>query len=743
MIRLLTGILSCLAIFSACSSPDNLVTDGHSDYKIVVSEEALPSEKYAAEELQHYIEKISNSKLAIIEKADEQEKLIYVGFKGVPANVLKDLKPDEFENEEYIIRGDKDHLLIAGGGSRGTLYGVMGFLSDHLGCRWYTKAVTKIPSLPSIPLPQREDRQKPALEYRNMNWREMLDTSWVLHNRVNGMRVGNALGGSYITYPFVHTFYQLVSPEKYFRSYPEYFSEVNGKRLGEKAQLCLTNPEVVKIATATVYDWIREQPEANVFSIDQNDYGNYCTCVNCRAIDEKEGSPSGSIITFVNRIADAIHQDYPEVKLQTLAYDYSVDPPKNVRPRENVMIRLCHYQYCSSHPIAVCEVNRPFYNQLKEWEKIAGGRLTIWDYLTDFRNYLMPFPNFGSFSQDVKFYADNGVKGLFNEGDAMGGGEFGELRSWVLAQLMWNPSQNAQQLIDEFVTNVYGPAAPYIADYIRLLHGQIDSATHLSMWAEPFEVNYLSPATIAKADSLFDSARVAAGEDAALLDRVELAHLPILWLKLNSFSQGGTLYVKTEELPDYLARFTAMVDKHHIVETGAFQNDFGKIGRFIDRVKAASETEFYNQWWVIGPFDNTDNKAMAVAYAPELEFDTSKVYTGKDGKNVSWKKYGDLTTGYVDFNNAFGYSEYTVAYARGIIHSSESETARFGVGNNDGIRIWLNGKMVYDYDKAALGPNQHFFTARLNKGENSVLVKVDQLRHGWGFYFARMKGSVQ
>ncbi|MBW7892907.1 MAG: DUF4838 domain-containing protein [Chitinophagaceae bacterium] len=448
MIRLLTGILSCLAIFSACSSPDNLVTDGHSDYKIVVSEEALPSEKYAAEELQHYIEKISNSKLAIIEKADEQEKLIYVGFKGVPANVLKDLKPDEFENEEYIIRGDKDHLLIAGGGSRGTLYGVMGFLSDHLGCRWYTKAVTKIPSLSSIPLPQREDRQKPALEYRNMNWREMLDTSWVLHNRVNGMRVGNALGGSYITYPFVHTFYQLVSPEKYFRSYPEYFSEVNGKRLGEKAQLCLTNPDVVKIATATVYDWIREQPEANVFSIDQNDYGNYCTCVNCRAIDEKEGSPSGSIITFVNRIADAIHQDYPEVKLQTLAYDYSVDPPKNVRPRENVMIRLCHYQYCSSHPIAVCEVNRPFYNQLKEWEKIAGGRLTIWDYLTDFRNYLMPFPNFGSFSQDVKFYADNGVKGLFNEGDAMGGGEFGELRSWVLAQLMWNPSQNAQQLID-------------------------------------------------------------------------------------------------------------------------------------------------------------------------------------------------------------------------------------------------------------------------------------------------------
>lgn len=741
--RLLTGILSCLTIFSACSSSGNLVTDGHSDYKIVVSQEALPSEKYAAEQLQYYIEKVSNSKLEIIEKANEQERSIYIGFKGVPTSVLKDLKPDEFENEEYIIRTGKDHLLIAGGGSRGTLYGVIGFLADHLGCRWYTKGVTKIPYQPVIPLPQQEDRQKPALEYRNMNWREMLDTSWVLHNRVNGIGVGNALGGSYITYPFVHTFYQLVSPEKYFRSHPEYFSEVNGKRLGEKAQLCLTNPEVIKIATATVYDWIREQPEADVFSIDQNDYGNYCTCVNCRAIDEKEGSPSGSILTFVNQIADAVKQDHPNVKLQTLAYDYSVDPPKTVRPRENVMIRLCHYQYCSSHPIAVCEVNRPFYDQLKEWEKIAGGRLTIWDYLTDFRNYLMPFPNFGSFSHDVKFYVDNGVKGLFNEGDAMGGGEFGELRSWVLAQLMWNPNQDAQQLIDEFVTNVYGSAAPYIADYIRLLHSHIDSTTHLSMWAEPFEVNYLGPGTIAKADSLFNSARKAAGQDVGLLDRVELAHLPILWLKLNAFSQGGTLYIKKDDLPDYLTRFTAMVEKHHILETGAFPNDYGKIGKFIDRVKAASETEFYHEWWLIGPFDNTDNKAMAVVYAPEMEFDTSKLYTGKDGKHVAWKRYDQLTTGYVDFNNVFGYSEYTVAYARRIIHSSESATATFGIGNNDGIRIWINGRMVYHNGKAAIGPNQHFFTAKLNKGANSVLVKVDQLRHGWGFYFARIGEHVR
>jgi hypothetical protein len=738
MRRLLFLAISTVLILSSCSQSHDLVKDGKSDYKIFVSDKAIAPEKYAAGQLQTYLYEISGCKIDITHQAVENGKLIYIGFKDAPSSMIENLKPADFGNEEYMIRSDGNNLLIAGGDTRGTLYGVMGYLSDYLGCRWFTREVAKIPSQPTIALSKIEDRQKPAFEYRDMDWRESLDTTWVIHNRLNGMRVGDSLGGNYITYPFVHTFYQLVSPEKYFHSHPEYFSEVNGKRIGENGQLCLTNPDVVKVATATVFDWIKTHPKASVFSIDQNDGEGYCKCKNCRALDEKEGSHAGTLLAFVNQIADTVAKVYPKVKLQTLAYAYTVVPPKNIRPADNVLIRLCHYEYCAAHPIESCVINKPFLNQLDQWKQIAKGRITIWDYYTDFRNYLMPYPNFGSFSHDIKFYVDNGVKGLFAEGDADGGGEFAELRSWVIAQLMWHPDQDAQQLIKEFIDNVYGKAAEYIASYIQLLQKQITPDTHLSIWAEPYDVNYLNRSTIQKSDSLFALARKAASGDTALSARVELAYLPVLYTKLYSFSQGGTAYIDRQNLPDALHQFNELVSRYHITGLGADTKTYGSMEGFLNRIQLATISEFYTDWWVIGPFDNTDHKGLYKIFPPEQGFDSTQEYAGANGKKLLWKKYDDNTTGYIDFNSLFGSPENVVAYARRIITLPEDKTIKFGVGNNDGIRIWINGKLVFDRATAAIGPNQNTFSIKLNKGENTVLVKVDQLRHGWGFYLSKM-----
>ena len=141
---------------------------------------------------------------------------------------------------------------------------------------------------------------------------------------------------------------------------------------------------------------------------------------------------------------------------------------------------------------------------------------------------------------------------------------------------------------------------------------------------------------------------------------------------------------------------------------------------------------------MVGPFDNKDNQGLGKVYPPEKEFDSTKVYMGVNGKNISWRKYNDNTSGYIDFNKIFGPSEDLVAYARRVITLPEAQTMKFGVGNNDGIRIWINGKLVFNQANAVKGPNQHTFTARLNQGQNIVLVKVDQLKHGWGFYFTRL-----
>ncbi|MCO5237951.1 MAG: DUF4838 domain-containing protein [Chitinophagaceae bacterium] len=733
-------LFSVFAI-SSCSMNHYLIKNGQSKYKIFVSKNAIASEKYAAEELQKYLYEISGCKLRIVHQSEGKDRIIYVGFKGAPASVMRDIKPENFGSDEYIISSEGKDLLIAGGETRGTLYGVVGYLSDHLGCRWYTKDVSKIPIQKSISFPKIKDHQKPAFEYRDMDWPESRDTLWSVHNRINGTKVSNKLGGSYITYPFVHTYYQLVPPEKYFSSHPQYFSLVNGKRVGKDAQLCITNPEVVKVATQTVFDWIQTYPEANVYSIDPNDGKGYCECERCVAMDEKYGSRAGTLLYFVNQIAEAVAKKHPHKMLQTLAYAYTVDPPKDILPAENVMIRLCHYEYCSSHPIEDCQANEPFYKIVNQWKELAPGRLTVWDYFNNFRNLMMPFPDLNVFSPDIKFYVNNGVKGLFCEGNPYWGGEFAELRSWVLAQLMWNPEKDGQTLINEFVDGVYGAAASYISEYIRLLHGQVMPDMHLNIFAQPWDVNYLKPDFIKKTDSLFAQASMQVKGNKEWSEEVEWAYLPVLWVKLHNFSDGGADLIKREEVSEAVTRFRNEAKQRKIEQlVGNLRLNRETTEGFIDEVQTVLKTEFYTDWQIIGPFENKDYKGLITVFPPEIEINQEKVYRGADEKEVSWKNYSDSSNGFVNFNNVFDCTP-AVAYAYKVIESSENSIQKFTVGNTmNGIKIWINGNLVFQrLPREDRVPNRFYFDTRLQKGENKVLIKVDwRGKRRWGFHFGKV-----
>lgn len=715
---------------------NKLVANGKTDYKIFVSDKASKAEKHAANELQTYVQKISGCKIPITSSETSNKKTIYIGFQGAPQSLLKNISPSEFGKEEYIIRSDGKNMLIAGGAPRGTFYGVTGYLSDHLGCRWYTRSVVKTPAQKVIILRKTEDRQKPALEYRETWYKEAYDPEWASHNRLNPS-LPDSLGGGFIAFPFVHTFDLLVPPSQYFAQHPEYYAETGGKR--QKSQLCLTNPSVVRLAKAKVFQWIKAHPEADVFSIDQNDGDGFCECVHCKKIDDEEGSHSGSLLTFVNQIADTVAKVYPAVKLQTLAYAYTEIPPKSIRPASNVTIRLCHGNYCSAHSIEGCDNHKQYRERLAQWKKIAK-RITIWDYFTDFSQYLMPFPNFEPLKHDVKFYADNGVIGLFAQGahvPEQGGGEFTELRAWVFSQLMWNPEKNGQVLIDEFVANVYGKSGKYINEYISLLHNEVKhKEVYFSIWAQPTEVSYLTEKVISKADSLFALAAKAAENDPELATRVELAYLPVLYTKLYFYTVGATNYLSTKDMPAALERFKRIVKKHSIRQSS---EEPGNLDKLLELLQILSKYKFYNDWAVIGPFDNTDEKGLSTAFAPEKGFNSNDSYTGKNALIVKWTKLDKSSSGYIDFNKLFTPNENAVSYASKSIVLPEAKTMRFGVGSNDGVRVWINGMLVLDKAVSRKAePNQDVITVNLKKGENNILVKVDQLKKGWGFYFAEL-----
>lgn len=527
-----------LAVQSAGAQSLVIADRGRSDYTIVIATNASPSERHGAEELQMFLQQISGAKLPIATDADPVDgPMILVGRSKKLDGLGIDIGFSSLGKEGFVIRTVPPHLVLAGGRLRGSMYAVYTFLEDYLGCRWFSSKVSRIPKRERIQIGHINDRQVPALEYREPFYWDAFDADWAARNKMNSTsaRLDEARGGKIRYKGFVHTFYSLLPPDQYFDKHPEYYAMVNGKRRHDRAQLCLTNPDVVRLVAEKVKQWLRESPDTDIVSVSQNDWGGWCECPKCKALDEKEGSHSATVLNFVNQVADIIGKEFPDVAIDTLAYSYTRKPPKTIHARPNVIVRLCTIECCFSHPLATDDYpqNASFRDDIVKWSKLAK-RLYIWDYVTSFANYLVPFPNFDVLQPNIKFFVDHNVRGIFEEGNYQSpGGEFAELRAYVLAKCLWNPDYDAHEAIDEFLEGYYGPAAPPIRKYIDMLQRKVrDDHIHMFIRAGPGDA-YLTPEIVRRADQLLDEAERLAAGDPELLNRVQVARLPIQYVQLN------------------------------------------------------------------------------------------------------------------------------------------------------------------------------------------------------------------
>jgi hypothetical protein len=536
------GLAVCCALVAANGRAGELVLSEHgqSPYRIVVADHASLSTKHAAEELQKFLAEMTGARLPIVsdrQPAGPREILLgdSAHFRALGTGI--DLV--SLGREGYVIRTVGDHLVIAGGALRGNLYGVYGLLEDHFGCRWFTPDCSRIPKRPRLAIGAIDDRQIPALEYREPFVADCFDGDWCARNRMNSShgRLDASRGGNvaFADGFFVHTFENLVPPAKYFAEHPEYFSMIQGKRVREvrqlSAQLCCTNPEVIRICIEGVRKAMRAQPSATVFSVSQNDaYGpNYCECPKCQALAQQEDSQIGPVLQLVNCVAEAVEKEFPDKIVETLAYQWSQRPPKLMRPRPNVVIRLCSGRCCFSHALATCDSpgSRAFRADLEQWAKVTP-RLWVWDYVTDFGHYLLPFPNQRTRARNVSYFVAHSVKGLFEQDtyDTVDG-ELSALGGYVTAKCLWNPRCDADAAMNEFLEAYYGKAAGPIRSYIDLLHDHVErQAIHVTLSAG-CDSPHLTDALLAKASSLWQQAEEAVGHDPIALGRAKTGRLSV------------------------------------------------------------------------------------------------------------------------------------------------------------------------------------------------------------------------
>ncbi len=327
---------------------------------------------------------------------------------------------------------------------------------------------------------------------------------------------------------WVHTMHRYVPPAQ-FAKHPEYFAERNGTRVPD--QLCLSNPQVLRITVDSLRAMMVRKPAAKYWSVSQMDNFNHCQCALCHRTDSIEGAPSGSILRFANAVADS----FPDKVISTLAYQYSRTAPKVTKPRPNVNIMLCSIEEDRSRPIATRDQPGSFTADLREWSGLTKN-IIVWDYVINFSHLVMPFPNWKVLQPNLQLFRDAGVPMMFEQGLSSPGGEMPEFRTYLLAKLLWDPDLNVDSLRWRFMDTFYGEAGVYIDKYTRLLEEELDkSGRALTLYEHPsaHKDGYLSPENLGKYKMLFNSAEASTwDEDTIYQWRVEDARLGIMYAEL-------------------------------------------------------------------------------------------------------------------------------------------------------------------------------------------------------------------
>ena len=274
--------------------PEIVLADNQmSRYRILIPTAATAHERKAAGVLQDYLLQISGAALPIIAADQHRSRYeIVLGQNDRLDDLSVNINFNSLKEDGFVITTDSVRLIIAGGSEKGTLYGVYTFLEKYLGCRLYSPEVKIVPPKERIVLGRIDDRQLPVIGFRTTLYEPTWDAEYIDWHKLDHDEKGRRPDWGM----WVHTFNALVPPETYFEEHPEYFSMVEGKRIPR--QLCLTNPDVLQITIQNLRKKIAQNPEAKYWSVSQNDNRDFCTCEHCKAIDDREGSPSGSIITF-------------------------------------------------------------------------------------------------------------------------------------------------------------------------------------------------------------------------------------------------------------------------------------------------------------------------------------------------------------------------------------------------------------------------------------------------------------
>ena len=426
----------------------------------------------------------------------------------------------EIRDDGFILKSDGRLAVIYGLQDKAVYYGAVRLL-ELKGYRMTHHQVLDVAPDIKPGLPIVNEVNNPSFAYREI-WYYTPHHSqdyadWhALHHRI---RVGDSneyIWDSRFSGPlrwaegmYVHTFQKLIPPAKYFSTHPQWFSEIGGRRVRD-GQLCLSNPEVLDTLCANLAKMMEEHPDAQIWSVSNNDNYNVCQCPHCRHMDSLYGGPSGTLIHFINQVA----RRFPNKTISTLAYQFTRRAPQPVnghveKPDSNVSIMFCSIECGRQEAIATAPTEASFRKDMEDWAALTDN-IYVWDYVVQFRNMWDPFPNLHVLQPNLKYFHDHGVRLMFEQGTGANNmTSWMEPREYMLAKLLWNVDADPDSLLHDFCIHYYGLASQPVEELYGEMHrALIASGKRLDIYGYPVDAadGYLAPRQIAKYQALIAAA---------------------------------------------------------------------------------------------------------------------------------------------------------------------------------------------------------------------------------------------
>lgn len=467
MMRGVILVMSLLAVASSATAnqlaPSTLDLRTYQAIHIASQE---PADYQMAQVLRHELAALYDINLPIHKALPEKpSRVILVGRAIVSEMGLIDSAEfDTVKWDGYLIKASPERIIIAGYAPQGTIYGTYAFLKQ-IGLVHYPwhfgGGVKRYTPLPDAKIPVFSMAKKPFFELRDIFGQydrgqfgatirqyTLGELKWA--RNLPALKEGGYLGWD-------HTAGYLAPIKTHIDAHPEYYPTYSGATIPASTPtmqvgICACHPDLETITIDNTLTWMARQPTRRLFAITDGDRVGW-QCPSCAATDPIPDYYTDRSLRWVNAVARAVRDPYPDNRVFTLAYRGTVKPPLETGLEPNTLVFYAPWYWTSratssvgfDHPLNVTAME-----ELVAWTRLFPGQIGVYDYTG---------PWVYGAADRIKLYAKRGVRWVYMNHPQ------GNLLHWVASQLLWDPGLDVEDLIAEFISTFYGPAADAMQTY--------------------------------------------------------------------------------------------------------------------------------------------------------------------------------------------------------------------------------------------------------------------------------------